>query len=114
MKQKVSRKCCRILHLPMKKKWFDMVASGEKKEEYRLASDHWLERINAPLIYDILVGNTVVVCFRNGYSKNAPTQYRRLLRVSRRDESIHSEWGEDGYKGVDHFVLLIGEECELV
>jgi hypothetical protein len=26
----------RILHLTLKKKWFDMIASGEKREEYRL------------------------------------------------------------------------------
>ena len=25
----------KILHLTLKKKWFDMIASGEKKEEYR-------------------------------------------------------------------------------
>lgn len=114
MKKRVSRNECRVLHLPMQKEWFDMVASGDKKEEYRITSDHWLARINSPLINDVETGNNVVVCFRNGYSKNSPTQYRRLLRVSRRDESIHPEWGEDGYKGINHFVLSIGEECELV
>lgn len=33
------------LVLPIKKKWFDMIASGEKKEEYRDIRFHWCSRI---------------------------------------------------------------------
>lgn len=29
------------VHLPLKAKWYDMIESGEKKEEYRLLSHHW-------------------------------------------------------------------------
>ena len=30
------KKCeCSVLHLVLKKKWYDMIASGEKREEYR-------------------------------------------------------------------------------
>lgn len=39
------------LHLILKKKWFDMIKSGEKKEEYRDITVHYLRRfveINAP------------------------------------------------------------------
>lgn len=31
----------KILHLTLKKKWFDMIASGEKKEEYREIKPYW-------------------------------------------------------------------------
>ena len=31
------------IHLPLKAKWYDMIESGEKKEEYRLLSPHWLK-----------------------------------------------------------------------
>lgn len=36
----------KILHLTLKREWFDMIASGEKKEEYRDAvnSDFWCKR----------------------------------------------------------------------
>lgn len=32
------------LILPLKKKWFDMIASGEKKEEYREIKEYWRTR----------------------------------------------------------------------
>lgn len=33
------------LHLVLKAKWFDMIKSGEKKEEYRNMTDYWHKRI---------------------------------------------------------------------
>lgn len=35
----------RILHLVLKRKWWDMIASGEKKEEYRDFNEYWIKRI---------------------------------------------------------------------
>lgn len=35
----------KTLHLTLKKKWFDMIASGEKKEEYREIKPYWLKRL---------------------------------------------------------------------
>ena len=38
-----------MLTLPIKKKWLDMIASGEKKEEYREITDYYDTRFtNAP------------------------------------------------------------------
>lgn len=56
----------RVLRLTLKKKWFDMIASGEKREEYREPST-WIDsRVNAWKEYD-------VVEFKNGSSPNAPS-----------------------------------------
>lgn len=33
------------IHLPIKRKWFDMIASGVKKEEYREIKKHWVSRL---------------------------------------------------------------------
>ena len=33
------------LHLPLKAKWYDMIESGEKKEEYRENKPYWAKRI---------------------------------------------------------------------
>ena len=33
------------LHLVLKAKWFDMIASGGKSEEYREIKDYWTSRI---------------------------------------------------------------------
>lgn len=53
-----------MLHLTLKKKWFDMILSGLKKEEYREMKPYWNKR---------LLGKTYdFICFRNGYSKHAP------------------------------------------
>lgn len=35
----------KTLHLNLKKKWFDMIYSGEKKEEYRDTSPYWAVRL---------------------------------------------------------------------
>lgn len=34
-----------MLILPIKKKWFDMILSGEKKEEYREMKPYWETRL---------------------------------------------------------------------
>ncbi len=33
------------LTLPLKRKWFDMIKSGEKKEEYREQREYWIKRL---------------------------------------------------------------------
>ena len=38
-----------MLVLPIKKKWFEMIASGEKKEEYREIKPYWVTRFNNEL-----------------------------------------------------------------
>ena len=53
----------KILYLTLKKQWFDMIASGEKREEYREIKKYWNSRLNKT--YDVIE-------FRNGYAKDAP------------------------------------------
>ncbi len=71
----------RVLTLTLKKKWFDMIASGEKKEEYREIKDYWrvrLEEKNAPL--DVFTPKKFdKIKFKNGYSKDAPTMIVECL-----------------------------------
>lgn len=60
----------RILHLTLKKKWFDLIACGEKKHEFRECKPYWEKRLlhgpdGTPNEYD-------EIHFRNGYAKNAP------------------------------------------
>ena len=35
----------KILYLPLKKQWYEMIESGEKKEEYRLLKPYWEKRL---------------------------------------------------------------------
>lgn len=55
----------RVLRLTLKRQWFDMIASGEKTEEYR-EQGKWIDsRVNANKEYD-------VVEFKNGYGPDVP------------------------------------------
>jgi hypothetical protein len=59
----------KILHLTIMKKWFDEIACGKKKIEYREIKPYWTKRLfdeeGNPIKYSF-------VLFRNGYSKNCP------------------------------------------
>ena len=58
----------KILHLTLKKKWFDQILAGTKKIEYREIKPYWTKRLfddnGKSKHYDIIY-------FRNGYSKDA-------------------------------------------
>lgn len=76
-----------ILHLTLNKKWFDMILSGEKKEEYREIKEFWIRRMfkefhthlskedfNMVLVVNeraFVLKKFTHINFRNGYSKNA-------------------------------------------
>jgi hypothetical protein len=71
-----------MLHLTIKKKWFDMIAAGIKREEYREIKPHWDKQINKP---------HNVIRMRNGYSKDSPVLEVELLGVTR--GVGRAEWG---------------------
>jgi len=85
-----------VLHLTLKKQWFDMIASGTKKEEYREMKPYWHKRLNKA--YD-------VISFRNGYSKSAPTMLVELNNISTSLGII--EWGAPENERV--YVLSLGK-----
>ena len=35
----------KVLHLNLKREWFDKIASGEKTIEYRELKDYWITRL---------------------------------------------------------------------
>ena len=35
----------KVLHLPLKAKWYNMIESGKKTEEYRRINPHWAKRL---------------------------------------------------------------------
>lgn len=59
-----------MLTLPIKKKWFDMIKSGEKKEEYREIKQYYKARFATLGVGD---NSKYYILFRNGYSKNSPS-----------------------------------------
>ena len=91
-----------MLTIPIKRKWFDMIASGEKKEEYRAVTDYYDKRFtNAPRFFESGKYQFYVI-FRAGYSKNSPT----LATTCWLDVGEGKpEWGAE--PGKDYFILHI-------
>jgi hypothetical protein len=63
------------LHLVLKHHWFDKIKSGEKKTEYREATEYWRKRImsnpNQEIKEKFWTARHMFVCLRRGYTKNA-------------------------------------------
>ena len=63
-----------MLILPIKKKWFDMIKNGIKKEEYREIKPYYEKRLERKVNFcKAFDGNGYYILFRNGYSSNSPT-----------------------------------------
>lgn len=109
-----------MLTLPIKKKWFDMILSGEKKEEYREIKPYYISRfrtifevpwqlwdsefIDFLKRYKFFRKEMFETQFRNGYSKTSPSFIAKCtLSVGTGKE----EWGAE--KGKEYFVLTIQE-----
>ena len=100
-----------MLTLPIKKKWFDMILSGEKKEEYREIKPYYAGRFYRNYIVSgvglewILNSNPVVckdIILRNGYSKNSPSI---MCYVHIEKGYGKEQWGAE--LGKEYYVLKI-------
>lgn len=88
----------RTLYLTLEKKWFDMIASGEKKEEYREMKTYWDVRLAKYKSGDI-------VEFRNGYAKDAPRIQVELKDITCGEGRVL--WGAPKGKGV--YIIRLGK-----
>lgn len=95
-----------MLTLPIKKKWFDMIRSGEKREEYREIKPYYDSRFNNEMekrkkdkfanyrVFDVM--------FRNGYSSKSPS----FIAVCKLRKGIGQEkWGAK--KNKEYYILEI-------
>jgi hypothetical protein len=106
------------LHLNLKAQWFDMIASGEKTEEYRSLSKYWGNRLtklkNFKYIEDMelyisknkdVFRQFKTITFSNGYSKE-----RRQFVIKCHAVQIgfgNSKWGAE--KGKKYFCITLGQ-----
>lgn len=90
-----------MLTLPIKKKWFDMIKSGEKKEEYREIKPYYDSRFFNE--YKRNRNTCFYVIFRNGYSKNSPS-IKCMISLYKGLKG-KSEWGAEHNK--EYYVLKI-------
>lgn len=96
-----------MLVLPIKKKWFDLILIGEKKEEYREVKPYYMSRFsNVFSMYPyskIPYGSDYQqVMFRNGYRKDSPAFIADCKLDIRKGKP---EWG--AVPNVEYYVLMI-------
>ncbi len=112
----------KTLHLILKAQWYDMIESGEKKEEYREIKPYWEKRL---LNYDAIRKNYREIAVRKlffGFDacKEYPRGYDEVCfhygytsrKMTFRIESIRfgtgkTEWGAE--EGKQYFVIKLGE-----
>ena len=67
----------RVLKMTLKRKWYDMISSGEKTEEYREIKPYWTKRFK-----DFLVKKPFdYIIFKNGYDSSSPEMKVELLDI---------------------------------
>lgn len=108
-----------VLRLTLKKKWYDMILSGEKKEEYREIKMYWWHRLvqcgecygflSCDLLPPnkwkmIMAKNFDLIEFKNGYSKTAPTMLVEFKGIE--IGKANPEWS-DNWKG-EVFAISLG------
>ena len=89
------------LHLNLKKKWFDMIASGEKKVEYRNPSEYWYKRLSKFNPEQ----TKCTITFSNGYAKDRRQMVVELLSFGY--GTGRKDWG--AVEGVGYYKLRLGE-----
>lgn len=84
--------------LPIKKKWFDMIATGVKKEEYREINSYYTIRFE-----NVFKNKEIAeIKLRNGYSKKSKTL---VCCCSIKTGRGKEEWG--AVKNKKYYVLII-------
>lgn len=120
----------KTLHLNLKKKWFDMILSGEKIEEYREIKKSYISKFittkyfnngnsrnenHVKSVIDLILEHPFhfeknrmehfdTITFSNGYSKNRPQFVIELKGIEIREGN--PKWGAE--PGVRYFVLKLG------
>ncbi|MDR0979488.1 MAG: ASCH domain-containing protein [Lachnospiraceae bacterium] len=102
-----------MLILPIKKKWFDMIKSGEKKQEYREIKPYWTKRflselnkrsITCNFSEEDIIGSRYFVIFKNGYKRNSP---QIKCNIELHKGYGKPEWGAE--EGKKYYILEILE-----
>lgn len=100
----------KVLDLPLKKEWYNMIESGEKREEYRELKPYWCKRLlhysNLFAEYISIRDDYTHVRFRYGYTKRT-----MLYKIDTIDIGLGKpEWGAPKDENV--FIIKLGERVK--
>ena len=91
-----------VLNLTIKRRWFDMINSGVKREEYRIGNAQVAKAYDSAA--HRRTESDLVMVLRNGYRMDSPALVVRIVGFSFRTKAEHPEWGEP--TGVRHYAVL--------
>lgn len=97
----------KTLHLVLKHKWYDMIAGGEKKEEYRELTPYWTKRLVEDLgedFHPVFFKNYDRICFHKGYTSTTMTFKVKDIGIGKGK----TEWGAPKDKEV--FIIKFSAE----
>ena len=97
-----------LLNLTIERSWLDMIASGEKREEYRSMRNRQVARVWSRAIDRGRLPPDALAIFRAGYSMRSPALAVEVAGMDLRGakEIKHPEWGET--RGELRFVIALG------
>jgi len=89
----------KLLNLNLKKQWYNMIASGEKREEYREIKPYWQKRLQVNGYHKFEFKSFVGVVFIYGYTNQKMSFKLDGISIGKGRE----EWGAE--PGKDYFVI---------
>lgn len=106
----LNRNECSVLPLVLHGKWFNMIASGEKREEYR-TSKNVCRQIERWVGHSMIMDKHLVVEFFLGYQRDRPKMAFLAWIPEFRDYAEHPDWGEP--EGAHYVIPIMGKEIRL-
>lgn len=106
-KKQVSDK---VLHLNLKKKWFDLIDSEQKKEEYREIKKYWTNRLFECHQTNLLKNKArpyKIVVFKNGYRLKPECAFEVLSIELGQGKA---EWGAQPFS--EYYVIKLGKKLQ--
>jgi len=113
----------KVLHLTLHRRYFDQIASGIKKEEYRTLKPYWKKRLTNPAFHncdhyeyayfdidqEVFRQDYTHIKFKNGYSANSPKMLVELTGIYFGEGK--KEWGAKSNE--IYFILSLGRILKL-
>lgn len=104
-----------VLHLPLKKEWYNMIDSGEKTEEYRTVKHYWKKRLQCCAMIPTAESciccafgsckTLVTACFHYGYTNKTMAFYINKIEIGKG----RPEWGAPDE---DVYIIRLGKRIK--
>ena len=102
----------KTLHLNVKKKWFDLIAAGEKKIEYRKYKPYWQRRLIKSVGIVIIMHVFDEIHFKNGFKRKNGSE-APFMRVKHIGTSVDEVIFPGKKEPEEYFSICLGKILEI-